>query len=107
MGRYYELEKNYGKLAPLAKVSLKPQTVFSVKILINDKCENLEVDANQSVRDLKKVLQNLVGLPVSRFSLYYLDKQINLGPEKLRYPDRMLYTYNLTDGDEFIIEPRN
>lgn len=87
-------------------MNLKPQRVFRVKVVFNERCEELEVNANQSVRELKKTLQNLVGLPASRFSVFYVDKQIDMGAERLRFPDKKLYTYKLTDGDEFIVEPK-
>ena len=104
--RYFELEKVYGKLDPLAKISMAPQMVFNVHIVIDDRREPLVVNANQTVRDLKKTLQNIVGLPSNRFNIYYQDVEGGLAPDQLRYMDKKLYTYRMSDGDEFIIVPK-
>lgn len=104
--RYFELEKVYGKLDPLAKVSLVPQTVFNVLIVMDDRREPLEINGNITVRDLKKTLQNLVGLPSNKFTVYYHDLESNHVPDQLRYMDKKLYTYHLNDGDEFIVVPK-
>ncbi|XP_055866633.1 tubulin-specific chaperone cofactor E-like protein [Biomphalaria glabrata] len=108
--RYHELVKLHGKVDPLAKVVLKPRTHIRVKIRVEDmnqqvlKSEELDVDVTQSVRDLKKVVSNIAGRPASKFHLYYDDKQINMGPDKLRFMDRKLFSYNMTEGDEIIVE---
>lgn len=104
--RYHELEQVYGKLDPLAIVSLKPQTVFNVVVSVGERREHMAISANQTVRELKKTLQNMAGMPASKFTLFYLDKEIQFGADRLRYPDKMLYTYHLADGDEFIIQPK-
>ena len=104
--RYYELEQVHGKLDPLVKVSLEPQVIFQVQIVMDDRRERLEINSNQTVRDLKKSLQNMVGLPSSKFTLYYNDLESGFGPDNLKFPDKKLYTLNLADGDEFIIIPK-
>ena len=104
--RYFELERVYGKLDPLAKVSLVPQTIFNVLIVMGDRREPLEINSNITVRDLKKTLQNLVGLPSKKFTVYYHDLESSLVPDQLMYMDKKLYTYHLNDGDEFIVVPK-
>ena len=86
---------------------MAPQTVFTVDVVIDDRQEKLEVNVNQTVRDLKKSLQNIVGLPASKFNVFYHDKEAPYVYDKLIYLDKKLYTYHLNDGDQFIIEPKN
>ncbi|KAK7497115.1 hypothetical protein BaRGS_00011645 [Batillaria attramentaria] len=104
--RYHELEEVYGRLDPLVHVSLKPQTHFNVTVNTGDRKEKMVINSNQTVRELKKTLQNIAGLPANKFTLFYLDSETAFGPERLHFPDKMLYTYNLSDGDEFIIQPK-
>jgi hypothetical protein len=99
------LEKIHGKLDPLAKVDLAPKMNFQVVIVNGDEREEMEVNVNQTVRDLKKSLQNMAGLPSNKFSLFYNCVQDEQGCIKLKFLDKKLYTMNLCDGDEFIIQP--
>ncbi|KAH9509282.1 hypothetical protein Btru_046669 [Bulinus truncatus] len=108
--RYHELVRLHGKVDPLAKVVLKPRTHVRLKIRVEDvnlqvlKQEELDVDVTQTVRDLKKTISNIAGCPASKFHLYYLDTQVNFGPDKLRFMDRKIFSYNMSDGDEIIVE---
>ena len=104
--RYYILEKKHGKLDPLAKVSLKPKKTYNVIIVNSDnKKERMEVSINQTVRELKKSLQNVAGLPTNKFALFYKDSITPNGADRLRNLDKKLYALNLNDGDQFIIHP--
>ena len=91
---------------PLVKVSLTPKTVFSVYVVMDERREPMEVKGSQTVRELKKTLESMAGLPSSKFNLYHHDKQSHYGPDRLRFMDKLLYTYHLTDGDELIIVPK-
>ncbi|KAK7105938.1 tubulin-specific chaperone cofactor E-like protein isoform X1 [Littorina saxatilis] len=105
--RFFELEKVHGRVNELANVNLKPQTVFSMDIVFDKHRERMEVNAKQTVRDFKKSLQNIAGMPSSKFVLFYLDKETHFGADRMIYPDKKLYSYNLKDGSEFIIEPKH
>ncbi|XP_076457722.1 uncharacterized protein LOC143291636 [Babylonia areolata] len=105
--RYKELVEVHGQLDPLVKVSLAPKTLFNVVVVMGDRREPYEVSTSQTVRELKKSLQNIAGMPANKFNLFYLDKGSAFGADKLKYPDKKLYTYNIADGDEFIIQPKD
>lgn len=37
--------------------------------------------------------------------LYYVDKDLrDQGPEEMKYPHKQLYSYNISTGDEIIID---
>lgn len=40
--------------------------------------------------------------------LYYVDQNYRdqMGPEEMKYPNKQLYSYNITNGDEIIVEPK-
>lgn len=40
--------------------------------------------------------------------LYYVDQNYRelMGPEEMKYPNKQLYSYNISSGDEIIIEPK-
>lgn len=40
--------------------------------------------------------------------LYYVDQTYRdaMGPEEMKYPNKQLYSYNISTGDEIIIEPK-
>lgn len=40
--------------------------------------------------------------------LYYVDQNYRelMGPEEMKYPNKQLYSYNITTGDEIIIEQK-
>lgn len=67
--------------------------------------EIIEVDTQQTVNDLKKLVQNVVGYPTSRFRLYYKEC-IDSEPEEMTYPTTRtsLYRLNLNEDSEFIVD---
>lgn len=69
------------------------------------KAEEMDIDVNQTIRDLKKLLSNVAGCSPAKFQLFYLDrdKETSYGPERLSYTDRKVHSYNMRDGDELII----
>ncbi|CAL1536408.1 unnamed protein product [Lymnaea stagnalis] len=111
--RYHELVQMHGRVDPLAKVELKPQRFIKLKIRIENanqeliKLEEMSIDVTQTIRDLKKLLSNVAGYPSAKFNLYHLDKEIDMLSDKLKYMDRKLFSYNMRDGDEIIVECMN
>ncbi|KAK7099859.1 uncharacterized protein [Littorina saxatilis] len=101
--RYFELEKVYGKLDPLANVSLSK---YNVDVVMGERREHLEINVEQTVRDLKKSLADFAGLPTAKFVVYYRDVKADREPVKLKFPDKTLVSLRLSDEDEFIIEPK-
>ena len=103
INRYYELEEIHGKLDPLANVCLTPQTTFTVSVVFDDQVKVMDISTNQTVSQLKASLASQVGCPPHRLRLFYLDKQLNMGLDELKFPQKMVYNLNVNDGDEFHI----
>ncbi|XP_046377407.2 tubulin-specific chaperone cofactor E-like protein [Haliotis rufescens] len=101
--RYEELEARYGKLDALVNIDLTPPSSCKVTVICEDKQEEMDVCVNQTVTQFKKFLSNFVGHPPSKWVLFYHETQLNFGPSRMLYPNRKLYAYNVSDGDEFII----
>ncbi|KAK3107515.1 hypothetical protein FSP39_016332 [Pinctada imbricata] len=107
--RYYELEEKYGKLDPLANIDLRPKDVIKMKVFFFDNVQEINVNAKQTVKEFKKVLSNVVGLPTSKMILFH--KQIVNGNlmdvVNLRNPNKFLWTLNLTEEDCFIVDGKD
>lgn len=45
-------------------------------------------------------------MPAARMRLYYVDQDFRdlQGLEEMKYPHKVLYSYNIRSGDEIIIE---
>ncbi|KAJ8315962.1 hypothetical protein KUTeg_005976 [Tegillarca granosa] len=102
--RYYELESVYGRLDPLAEVKMRDTSVLNMKVTCEDKEEFMDVNIQQTVRQFKKLLQNFVGLPPSKFKLIHqemLDGQ--LLHEWCLNDGRTLSTCNIREGDQFAV----
>lgn len=58
--------------------------------------------------DLKFRLEKLFGLPASKMNLFYVDQNYRelTCPEKMIYPKKQLYSYNIATGDEIIVEQK-
>ncbi|GFN85373.1 tubulin-specific chaperone cofactor e-like protein [Plakobranchus ocellatus] len=108
--RYYALEKQYGRLDPLAQVELKPQKTVKIKVRVEDaeekivKQEEMDIELDQTVRTLRKLLSNMTGRPAGKVNLFYMDNQVtSLGLDRLIYLDRKLHSYGMADGDEIVV----
>ncbi|CAG5117610.1 unnamed protein product [Candidula unifasciata] len=107
--RYFELEKQHGKLDPLAKVIFKPKLHVRLKVRVEGpnqeliKAEEMDIDVSQTFKDLKKLLSNVAGCSVAKFQLFYQDIEYSQGPDRLPNSDRKLHSYNMRDGAELII----
>ncbi len=105
---YYELENKHGKLNKLADVNLEGNKRVHVKIKFRDEHIYERIDVRQTVGEFKKQLEKIVGLPQSRFKVFYIDIEACAmsicGHEELKYLSRCLYSYNIRDGDEIEID---
>jgi len=105
---YYQLENKHGKLNKLADVNLEGNKRVQVKIKFRDQHIYERIDVRQTVGDFKKQLEKFVGLPSSRFKVFYIDIEACsmsiYGPEELKHLNRCLYSFNIRDGDEIEID---
>lgn len=105
--RYTQLVAKHGKLDPLVNISLKPDKRVKILLTYQDKSEARLVDIYRTVADLKLKLEKIVGLPANKMRLYYLDQDYKeFGPEEMRFPNKLLYSYNIQAGDEIIVDSK-
>lgn len=105
--RYQELLQKHGKLDPLVNINLKPDKRVKVLLTYQDKSESRLVDIYRSVADLKLKLEKVIGIQANKMRLYYLDQDYReFGPEEMRFPNKLLYSYNIQAGDEIIIDEK-
>ncbi|GAA6103345.1 tubulin-specific chaperone cofactor E-like protein [Tachysurus ichikawai] len=107
--RFHNLVANYGRLAPLADVDLRPLSCAQVELHFGDNTEQLELRLDQTVADLKKQLKPVVQLPVKMMRVYYIDRQLGyaLAPQELKYGARALHSYSIRDGDKILVVPKS
>uniref|UniRef100_A0A1A9W2G9 Ubiquitin-like domain-containing protein n=1 Tax=Glossina brevipalpis TaxID=37001 RepID=A0A1A9W2G9_9MUSC len=105
--RYNELVAKHGRLDPLVNVNFKPEKRVKIFLTYRDQTESRLVDINRTVQDLKFKLEKLLRLPSNKMRLFYLDQHLkDLGPEEMRFPNKLLYSYNIHAGDEIIVDEK-
>ncbi|CAF4831065.1 tubulin-specific chaperone cofactor E-like protein [Pieris napi] len=106
--RYWELVGVHGKLDPLVSVDLRPEKRVQITFTCGDTSEVRTVDVYRTVADLKTRLERLAGFPASKMRLFYVDQELrdSQGPEEMKYPTKQLYSYNMSSGDEIIIDSK-
>nr|CAG4643932.1 EOG090X05JJ [Lepidurus arcticus] len=107
--RYGELLETHGPLFPLVELDLKPKTEVLVLIRWKELQVQRRITVYQTVGELKAKLREVAGLPLSRMRLFYVDQGMKggFGPEEMKYPNKQLYSYNINDGDEFIVDAKS
>ncbi|CAH8553970.1 unnamed protein product [Schistosoma turkestanicum] len=105
--RYWALERQHGRLQPLANIDLSPKQHIRVRVTMSGKeiCYNLNV--NLKVAQAKRHFCQLFNITnqneMKRCKLFYFDQVMSQiqGPEELKYPNRNLYSYQIEPGDLF------
>ncbi|CAF0913981.1 unnamed protein product [Adineta steineri] len=106
--RYFELIERHGNLKPLVDITIRAPYLTQVRLVYNQITHDKEIDVRQTVQQFKKYLQEIFHIPFNRLRVFYVDDvAFNMGvcgPEELKYPQRLLHTYNIHDGDQFHID---
>lgn len=57
---------------------------------------------------MKSRLERMAGIPAAKMRLFYVDQDLrdHQGPEEMKYPHKQLYSYNIRNGDEIIIDQK-
>lgn len=57
---------------------------------------------------MKNRLERMVNIPAAKMRLFYVDQDLRdiQGPEEMKYPHKQLYSYNISTGDEIIIDQK-
>ncbi|XP_076110268.1 tubulin-specific chaperone cofactor E-like protein isoform X1 [Mytilus galloprovincialis] len=101
--RFYELKKIHGKVEHLADIDLAPDDLhYHIKVKFENKEEMMDILKEQTVKDLKKLLQNFCGLTVDKMKIFeYKSDYDNL--YLMRSEIRSLHSYRFTELDEIHI----
>ncbi|GLH11693.1 Tubulin-specific chaperone cofactor E-like protein [Gryllus bimaculatus] len=104
--RYNDLVAVHGRLDPLVQVDLSPEKRVKVHVTCGEQSEVRCLHVYQTVADLKQKLESFTGIPAGRMRLFYVDQAMRSvhGPEEMRYPSKRLYSYNIANGDEIIVD---
>lgn len=51
---------------------------------------------------------NIFSFPANQMRLFYVDHVMIelMGPEEMKFNQKKLYTYNVQDGDKFLVDPK-
>ncbi|CAF3588630.1 unnamed protein product [Rotaria socialis] len=106
--RYFDLIEKHGNLKPLVDIQIRAPYLMQVRLIYNQTTYDKEIDVRQTVQQFKKYLQETFQLPMNRLRVFHVDDvAFNMGlagPEELKYPQRVLHTYNIHDGDQFHVD---
>ncbi|CAF3680898.1 unnamed protein product [Rotaria sordida] len=106
--RYFELTEKHGNLKPLVDIKIRAPYLINVRLIYNQITYDKEIDVRQTVQQFKKYLHEIFQIPLTRLRLFYIDDfafSMGVGgPEELKYPRRVLHTYNIHDGDQFHVD---
>lgn len=112
--RFDELVAVHGQLEPLVNISMKPETRVKVTIAdgrqpVTEEVVREEViSVYQTIAQFKAQLHQWFQIPVQNIKLYYCDQVLvkAAGPEEMKWPNKALYTYNVREGDSFIVDEK-
>lgn len=98
----------HGKLDPLVSVDLTPESEVPVTIVCGDRCERHTLDVYQTVNEFKQKFEKFSGIPANRMRVFYVDQHVCsvTGPEEMKFPNKRLYSYNIVEGDQIIIDTK-
>ena len=66
------------------------------------------INLYQTVAQFKSLLNQWFNVPIQNMKLYYCDQVLvkHAGPEEMKWPNKALYTYNVQEGDRFILDEK-
>ena len=107
--RFSELIAVHGDLDPLVKIDLTPEVFFHVTIHYGEMSREMTISVRQRVKQFKNRLQQLFQLSPCAMRVWYYDKELHkiAGPEEMKFPMKGLYTYDIRDGDYFVVEKKS
>ena len=106
--RFDELVAVHGLLDPLVNIDLRPDMNIKVNIYHKDECREESISVMQSVKQLKQLLQGYFNIAPANMRLWYYDQEMTkiAGPEEMKFANKELYTYNVIDGDYFVVDEK-
>ena len=106
--RFNELVTIHGLLDPLVSVDLRPEISVTVKIYFGEICREESISVLQSVKQFKQKLHGIFNIAPTKMRLWYYDQERHkvAGPEEMKFATKELYTYNVVDGDYFVVDEK-
>uniref|UniRef100_A0A914C5B1 Tubulin-specific chaperone cofactor E-like protein n=1 Tax=Acrobeloides nanus TaxID=290746 RepID=A0A914C5B1_9BILA len=106
---YPELVGVHGQLEQLVKVDLTPRK--HADVILECKETNyrvkIRIKLNKTVLELMKFAEQATGISLPRMRLLYFDPSLSeFGPTELRFPNQVLRTLHIEDGDEFYVQSK-
>ncbi len=82
---------------------------MKVTVVYEKKVDERTIDVYQTVHELKQKLEDFADMPGSKMKLFYLNQHMKhvIGPEQMKFPNKQLYSYNIRNGDEIIVDSKN
>lgn len=82
---------------------------MKVAIIYGNQVEERSIDVYQTVHELKQKLESFANISASKMKLFYLNQHMKhvIGPEQMKFPNKQLYSYNIRNGDEIIVDSKN
>lgn len=107
-GRLGELIEIHGRLDPLVNIDLRPEINIKVKIYHQDECREENISVRKTVKYFKNLLQGWFNIAPANMRLYYYDQVLSqvAGPEEMKCSQKCLYTYNVREGDYFVVDEK-
>lgn len=95
----------YGHLEPLADVDLRPESSVLVDVRFGEQVERLSLKLEQTAAELKRALRHMVQLPSNKMRVFHV--AAGMGPQELKHGGRALHSYQMRDGDEIVVVPKD
>lgn len=105
---YGKLVNVHGKLDSLVNIDFMTASKCLVTIICGDKCEQHTLDVYQTLSDFKQKYEMFSGIPANYMRVLYVNQQVCsvIYPEEMKFPNKMLYSYNIVSGDQIIIDSK-
>ncbi|KAK3697930.1 hypothetical protein QZH41_013009 [Actinostola sp. cb2023] len=101
--RLQELIQVHGVVCKLADINLDPPKTAKVSIIYEEQSPFIrDINLMQTTKDFKKYLSNELSVPSSKLIVYHNDPEL-FGMDEMRFLERVLYCYKISDGDEIHI----
>lgn len=77
-------------------------------VIYDNELQERTIDVYQTVQELKQKLESFANISASKMKLFYLNQHMKhvVGPEHMKFPNKQLYSYNIRNGDEIIVESK-
>jgi len=107
--RFEELVAIHGLLDPLVNVDLTPEVTVRVSIYHKEECREETINVQQTVKQFKQLMQTFFALAPTNMRLWYYDKEMSklMGPEEMKWGNKEVYTYNVQNGDYFVVDEKS